>query len=100
MPRTLSHKLDLMGHGSAQLIAGKAAIGALESLSKVAVVAGDDEGARVGCLVHSHTQFLLGFEVDAIPSPAKPVGKKELRGLRPWNLGQELEYARGKDNSS
>lgn len=87
MPRTLSHELDLVGHGGAQLIAGKAAIGALEPLGKVAVVAGDGERARVGCLVHSHTHFLLGFEVDAIPSPAEPVGRKGLRGLRPLEPG-------------
>lgn len=94
-PRTLSHELDLMGHGRAQLIAGKAAVGALEPLGKVAVVARDGEGARMRCLVHGHTQFLLGFEVDAIPSPAEPVGRKGLRGLRPWNPGQGLEQARG-----
>lgn len=91
VPRTLGHELDLMGHGSAQLIAGKAAIGALEPLGKVAVVAGDGEGAGVGRLVHGHAQLLLGFEVDAISSPAEPVDRKGLRGPRLWNLGQVLE---------
>lgn len=83
VPRTLSHELDLVGHGGAQLIAGEATIGALEPLGKVAVVACDGEGARMGCLVHGHTQFLLGFEVDAISGPAEPVGRKGLRGLKP-----------------
>lgn len=80
-----------MGHGGAQLIAGKAAIGALKPLGKVAVVAGDGEGAGVGRLVHSHTQLLPGFEVDTISSPAEPVDRKGLRGPKPWNLGQALE---------
>lgn len=66
-----------MGHGSAQLVAGKAAIGALEALGEVAAVARDAEGARMGRLVHGHAQFLSGFEEDAIPSPAKPVGQKK-----------------------
>lgn len=82
-PRTLGHELDLMGHGCAQLIAGKAAVGALEPLGKVAVVADDGEGAGMQGLVHGHTQFLLGFEVDTVPSPAEPVGRK---GLRPEAL--------------
>lgn len=89
-PRTLGHELDLMGHGSAQLIAGKAAIGALEPLGKVAVVARDGEGAGVERLVHGHTQFLVGFEVDAIPSPTEPAGRKGLRGSKPWNQQQGL----------
>lgn len=93
VPRTLGHELDLVGHGGAKLIAGKAAIGALEPLGKVAVVARDGEGARVGLLVHGHTQFLLGFEVNAIMSPAEPVGRKGLRGRSPWNSGQGLEQA-------
>ena len=84
-PRTLGHEPDLMGHGGAQLIAGKAAVDALEPLGKVAVVARDGEGARVGRLVHGHTQLFLGFEVDTIPRPAEPVGGKRPRGLRPWN---------------
>jgi hypothetical protein len=33
----------------------------------------------VGCLVHSHTHFFLGFEVNAILCPAKPVGREGLR---------------------
>lgn len=77
VPRTLGHELDLVGHGGAQLVAGKAAIGALEALGKVAAVARDAEGARMGHLVHDHAQFLSGFEEDAIPSPAKPVGQKK-----------------------
>lgn len=100
VPRTLGHELDLVGHGSAQLVAGKAAIGALEPLGKVAVVASDGERARVGCLMHSHTQFLFGFEVDTIPSPAEPVGRKGVRVLRLWNLVQGLEENRGKGTSS
>lgn len=52
------------------------------------------------CLVHGHTHFLLGFEVDAIPSPAEPVGRKGLRGLRPRNPGKGLEQARGQAVSS
>ena len=80
-----------MGHGSAQLVAGKAAIGALEALGEVAAVARDAEGARMGCLVHSHAQFLSGFEQDAIPSPAKPVGqKKAQRRPEAEQLGQGL----------
>lgn len=46
---TLSQKLDLLGHGGAQLIAGKAAIGALETLGKGAVIVGDGEGATLRC---------------------------------------------------
>lgn len=87
-PRTLGHELDLMGHGRAQLIAGKAAVGALEPLGKVAVVARDGEGARMWRLVHGHTQLFLGFEVDAIPSPAEPAGRKGLRGPRRWTPGR------------
>lgn len=82
-PRTLGHELDLVGHGGAQLVAGKAAIGALKTLGEVAVVARDGEGARVGGLVHGHTRLLLGFEEDAVPSPAEPAGRNRLRGLRP-----------------
>lgn len=89
-----------MGHGGTQLIAGKAAIGALEPLSKVAVVAGDGEGTRVRSLMHGHTQLLFGFEVDTIPSPTEPVGRKGLRGSRLWNLGQGLERNTGKGTSS
>ena len=81
-PRTLGHELDLVGHGGAQPVAGKAAIGALKALGEVAVVACDGEGARVGGLVHGHTQLLLGFEEDTVPSPAEPAGRKRLRGLR------------------
>lgn len=60
-----------MGHGSAQFIASKAEIGALEPVDKVAVIASDGEGARVGHLVHGHTQLLFGFEVDTIMSPTE-----------------------------
>lgn len=88
-----------MGHSSAQLIAGKAAIDALESLGK-AVVARDGEGARVGCLMYSHTQFFLGLEVDSILCPAEPVGRKGLRGYRSWHQGQGLGQVRGKGVSS
>lgn len=100
VPRTLSHELDLVRHGGAQLIAGKAAVGALEPLGEVAVVARDGEGAGMGRLVHGHTRFLLGFEVDAVPSPAEPVGRKGLRGRRPWNPGQGLAQAGGHVASS
>lgn len=66
-----------MRHGGAQLVAGKAAIDALEALGEVAAVACDAEGARMGRLVHDHAQFLFGFEEDAIPSPAKSAGQKK-----------------------
>lgn len=86
-PLTLRHKPCLLGHGSAQLVAGKAAIGALESLCKIAVVARDGEGSRVGCLVHCDPHFLLGFEVDTIPGPAKPGGTEGPGGTSPAMMG-------------
>lgn len=41
----------------------------------------------MGCLVHCDPHFLLGFEVDTIPGPAKPGGTEGPGGTSPAMMG-------------